>query len=711
MKKTYTLFFILTLTYFVSVAQDVINKTKADSNKVKWEATLMQEEELMKEQQIDTVQDNVLWADKVVKVSSQFSKIKHSAKQVLGNPNVLPTGGDSKMAWCVKEKKGIEQSGDAYIIVGFEKPQIIQQVAIAESFNPGSIKEVQILAEDGTMKSIYSATPLTIHEKGRMLNIFLENPSEFYVTQVKVITSPELVEGQNQIDAIAISDGIDTVTATINTIPKLKYHSQPESLGNVINSVYDETAPMISPDGKRLYFDRKFHPDNAGAHKDEDDIWFSDLSKDGVWGKPQNMGEPLNNRYNNFVQSITPDGNALLLGNVYKESTGEMFPGVSLTYRTRKGWAYPEKQNIKDFYNNSPYASYFLSNDGRFLLMSIERKEGLGELDLYVSFRKDDNEWGAPIHLGDVVNTVGNDYSPFLAADGQTLYFSSEGHAGYGKADIFVTNRLDESWTKWSEPQNLGPVVNSSEADSKYNIPASGKYAYYSTANNSVGKNDIFRIELPSIAKPKPVVLISGVVRDGKTNEAIDARIIVEDLETGKEVAIARTDPATGEFKIILPAGKKYGFRAIGLGFFEMNKNIDLTDIDEYTEIEDEVMSLSPIEVGQVVRLNNIFFNTGKATLKSESFLELDRTTEFLNNNPDMEIEIGGHTDDVGSEAYNQKLSQARAQSVADYLIEKGIATERLQVVGYGELQPISFNNNEEGRQTNRRVEFKVLKK
>ncbi len=708
--KIINLSLLFSLIFFSNLySQDVINKTKADSNKVKWEAALVQEE--MLDKQNDTIHDNVMWADQIVKYSSQYSKIIKSANQVLGKPNVMPTGGDAKTAWCVKEKKGVEVSGEAYMIVGYDNPQIIKQVVIAESFNPGAIKEIQILATDGTSRTIYNSTPAATTEKSRLLSVILDSPSEFKVAQVKLLMEPDAVPGQNQIDAIAVSDGTDSVKVEINIIPKLKFYANPESLGSVINSSYDETAPMISPDGKRIYFDRKFHPDNVGGHNDEDDIWYSDISKEGVWQVPENMGEPLNNKYNNFVQSITPDGNALLLGNIYKESTGEMFPGVSLTYRTRKGWAYPEKQNIKGFYNDSPYASYFLSNDGRFLLMSIEMKEGSGELDLYVSFRKGDNEWDTPISLGKVINTIANDYSPFLAADGQTLYFSSEGHSGYGKADIFSSTRLDDSWQKWSEPQNLGSVVNTSEADSKYNIPASGKYAYYSTSNNSIGKNDIFRIELPTIAKPKPVVLISGVVRDGKTNEPIDARIIVEDLETGKEVAIARTDPATGEFKIILPAGKKYGFRAIGLGFFEINKNIDLTDIDEYTEIEDEVMALSPIEVGQVVRLNNIFFNTGKASLKAESFLELDRTVEFLNNNADMEIEIGGHTDDVGSEAYNQKLSQARAQSVATYLIGKGISTDRLKVVGYGELQPISFNNDDEGRQTNRRVEFKVLKK
>ncbi|MBN2669496.1 MAG: OmpA family protein [Bacteroidales bacterium] len=707
MKNSFVFSLILLLVSSFTHAQDVTNKTAvADSNKVKWEAALVQEEELKKKE--DTIV-NVTWADRIVKYSSEYDKINHSAQQVLGKPNVMPTGGDAKTAWCVKEKKGIEAEGDAFIIVGYSKPQIIQQVVVAENYNPGAIKTISIISDDGTEETIYQSTPQAIGKPSRILSVFLNQPSAFYVSQVKVVLEPNAVDGQNQIDAIGISDSKDSVKVYINTIPKLKFHSEPESLGDGINSVYDEVAPMISPDGKRVYFDRKFHPDNVGTHKDEDDIWYSDLSKDKVWQKAVNIGQPLNNQYNNFVQSITPDGNALLLGNIYKES-GDMYPGVSLTYRTRTGWAFPEKQNIADFYNNSPYASYFLSNDGRFLLMSIERKDGKGELDLYVSFRKDDNQWEAPINLGSVVNTIANDYSPFLAADGVTLYFSSEGHPGYGKADIFMTTRLDDTWQNWTEPQNLGNVVNSSETDSKYNIPASGNYAYFSSTNNSKGKNDIFKIELPKIAQPKPVVLISGVVRNNKTNEPIDARIIVEELPDGKEVAIARTDPKTGEFKIILPAGKKYGFRAIGLGFFEINKNIDLTNIDEYTEIEDELMTLSPIEVGQVVRLNNIFFETGKATLKKESFLELDRTISFLNNNPDLVIEISGHTDDVGSESFNQKLSQARAQSVADYLIQHGIASSRLKVVGYGELQPISFNNDEEGRKNNRRVEFKVLK-
>ena len=711
MKIKLSLLAITTLLFINIYAQNKPSKT--DSNKVNWESTLIIEKSLAeKEKERNAISDSkTYWATKIVNYSSQYSKNSKSATQVLGKPNVMPTGGDAKTAWCIKEKKGKEQNGEAYITVGFDKVILLQQIVIAENYNPGAIKRVQIISEDGTIEDVYTKEAAGSTEDKHLLYIFLEKPSSFYVSQVKLIMDPNAVDGQNQIDAIGISDGLDSIKVEINSIPKLVFQTAPENLGAGINTIYDETAPMISPDGKEIYFVRKFHPDNFGTHKDEDDIWVSKLDDNNNWELAQNIGDPLNTKHNNYVQSITPDGNMLLVGNIYDKDKNEMYPGVSLTYRTKKGWAFPEKQNIKDFYNDSQYASYFLSNDGRFLLMSLQRKKGNGKLDLYVSFRKDDNEWEAPIHLGNTINTISNDYSPFLAADGQTLYFSSDGHAGYGKADIFRTSRLDDSWTNWSEPQNLGPVVNSPETDSKYNLPASGEFAYYSSTNKSIGKNDIFKIKLPSTVKPKPVVLISGDVRNIKTNRAIDARIIVEDLETGQEIAIARTDPATGNFKIILPAGKKYGFRTVALGFFEQNKNIDLTNISEYEEVEDIIYILSPIEVGQVVRLNNIFFNTGKATLMPESFLELDRIVEFLQTNKSMEIEISGHTDNIGAEDYNQKLSQNRAQAVANYLIKQGIESNRLKAIGYGEGHPIAFNGDEEGRQTNRRVEFKVLKK
>jgi len=689
---------------------EVINQTKKnelDSNVVKWQAALIKDS-ILQAQKSKVV--NVYWADKVVAFSSQYSKTERAAYQVLGAPNVIPTGGDAYTNWCTKEKDGKEVDANAFIRVGYKNPARIQQIAIAEGSNPGAITKVTVFGNNGEKQVVYEQPAKNLGIKCRMMNIILPQPTEFYVSEVEVRLDPIAVIGRNGIDAIGISDSKDSVKWSINLVPNIEFSSKPENLGEAINSIYDEVAPMISPDGRTIYFVRKFHPENAGGITDEDDIWYSVRDENGHWTPARNIGAPLNNKYNNFVQSITPDGNQLLLANIYNKD-GSTAPGVSLTYKTKQGWAFPEKQIIDDFMNLSPFANYYLSNDGQFLLMSLERKDSYGEMDLYVSFRKGDNRWSKPLNLGPTINTSVNDYSPFLAADGVTLYYSTAGKSGFGMEDIFVTTRLDDTWQNWTEPQNLGNVLNSPVSDTKYNIPASGEYAYFSSTNKSLGKNDIFRIKLPSKVKPKPVVLISGKVLNEKTNKPIDARIIVEELPGGKEVAVARTDPNTGEFKIILPAGKKYGFRAIGLGFFDVNKNIDLTDISEYTEIEDEMLRLPPIEVGSVVRLNNIFFEFAKAILLPESYPELDRTAEFLKNNPSIEIEIGGHTDDIGSDVTNQKLSEKRARAVADYIISKGIDSKRLTVVGYGESRPIAFNTDEEGRAMNRRVEFKVMKK
>lgn len=712
MKLTFCfLFFIFsTLSLFAQTEVEVINQTNKnalDSNQVKWQAALIKDSILQAQKNKVT---NVRWASKVISYSSQFSKTEKAAYQILGKPNVYPTGGDAYTAWGVKQKDGNEADDNAFIRVGFDNPARIAQVAIAESFNPGAITKITVYGDKKEELIVYEKPAQNLGIKCRMMNIILSQPTEFYVTQVEIRIDPNAVIGINELDAIGVSEDKDSIRWNINLIPMVEFPNASENLGDAINSIYDETAPMISPDGKTIYFCRKFHPDNAGGFNDEDDIWSSHKDDNGKWLPAKNVGVPLNNKYHNFVQSITPDGNSLLVANLYNKD-GTTGAGVSLTYKTKQGWALPEKQVIDDFSNLNQFANYFLSNDGKFIIMAVERGDSYGELDLYVSMRKGDNRWSKPINLGPSINSCVNDYSPFLAADGVTLYFSTSGISGYGKEDVFVSTRQDDSWQNWSDPQNLGPKLNSPESDTKYNIPASGDYAFFSSTNKSLGKNDIFRIKLPQKIKPNPVVLISGKVLNERTNQPVDARIIVEELPSGKEAAIARTDPNTGEFKIILPAGKKYGFRAIGLGFFEVNKNIDLTDIHEYTEIEDEMLRMSPIEVGSIVRLNNIFFEYAKAVLLPESFPELDRTADFLKSNSNIEIEVGGHTDDSGSDITNQKLSEKRANAVATYLISKGVDAKRVTAVGYGESRPVAFNTDAEGRAMNRRVEFKIMKK
>ncbi|OFY24915.1 MAG: hypothetical protein A2W98_03810 [Bacteroidetes bacterium GWF2_33_38] len=651
----------------------------------------------------------IQWASKIVKVSSEYSNYEKSAKMLLGRPNVYPRVADAVTAWSVEEKKGVESTEPALVRVGFNDPMRIQQVAVVENFNPGSVDKITIFGVGGEKTVVYEKSPGATKEKSRIINVIFE-ATEFFVKEVEVSLKPGEVEGWNQIDAIGISDSKDSIKWSVNTIPTLDFTDKPENLGQEINSIYDELAPRITPDGKALYFTRKYHPDNTGGFKDEDDIWYSELKNQfGKWSPAVNVGAPLNNPLNNFVQAITPDGNTLLLGNVYNKD-GSIMQGVSITNRTKEGWSFPEKQIIVDFYNLNKHANYYLSNDGMTLLMAIERKDSYGGLDIYVSFRKGENRWSKPENLGPTINTPLNDYSPFLAADGETMYYSTAGKSGYGEDDIFITSLLDSTWTNWKEPNNLGDGINTPGSDSKYTIPASGEYAYYNTTTNSLGKNDIFRIKLPSIIKPKPVVLVYGRAINERNGKPIEAKISYEDLETGQEIGIARTNPNTGEYKIVLPAGKKYGFMAIADGFYSVTSNLDLSELDEYMEIEKD-LRLAPIEVGAVFTLNNIFFEFAKATLMPESFPELNRAVKFLFSNQTIEIEIGGHTDNVGSDITNQNLSEARAQAVADYLQKSGIAAARMTVVGYGETRPVAFNTDDEGRQMNRRVEFKIMKK
>lgn len=481
-----------------------------------------------------------------------------------------------------------------------------------------------------------------------------------------------------------------------------------ENLGQMVNSEYEELLPVISIDSKTLYFVRDAHPGNIG--KEDQDIWISTLQPDNTWSKAINPGFPLNNAGANAVIAVSPDGNTLTLSNSYNPDGTPKGGGISFSKKTTEGWSIPQEIIIKNFYNSAKYVSYNLCPDGKTLLMSIQRKDSKGDRDIYVSFLDDDNEWSEPLNLGPDVNTFAADFAPFMAADNITLYYCTTGHPGYGDVDIFMTRRLDNTWINWSIPENLGPEINTPNWDAYYTIPASGTEAFIVSNNSKNNSSDIFKIKMPESAKPKPVILIYGKTLNSKTSEPITANIEYSDLETNEKVGIANSDPITGEYKIVLPYGKNYGFLAQKENFYPISQNFDATAITEYREIERNLI-LAPIEVGEKIRLNNIFFEYAKADLKSESFSELDRLVKFLNETPEIRIEIGGHTDSQGNEETNLILSEKRATEVLTYLVKKGINKERLTSKGYGKNTPVAPNDNEEGRALNRRVEFIILEK
>jgi outer membrane protein OmpA-like peptidoglycan-associated protein len=467
-------------------------------------------------------------------------------------------------------------------------------------------------------------------------------------------------------------------------------------------------APIISSDGKTLYFTRGGHPDNLGAEKQQD-LWYA-VSSNGVdFGTPINIGSPINNSSNNFAISVTPDNNTLLLGNVFPKNQPPS-TGLSLSRRTETGWSYPEALLIPQMNSKSKQNSYSLGNDGKTLLLSIYRDDSYGDNDLYVSFLTENNTWTPPKNLGAKINTAGNEISPFLASDGRTLYFSSNGYPGYGKNDLFLIRRIDDTWQNWSEPINLGNKINSIYWDAYFSVTASGDYAYFVSSTQASFSEDIYRIALPKAVQPTSVVLISGKVFNKQTKSPASATIIYEELPSGKQIGVAHSNPATGEYKITLPAGKNYGFLAQAQGFIAINENLNLLKQKEYQEIKRDLY-LVPIEKGESVKLNNIFFESAKFEILPESFPELNRIVLMMNENPRLKIRIEGHTDNVGNDLTNKILSENRAKSIADYLISKGIAGNRFSHKGYGKKKPVAKNSTEEGRRMNRRVEFIILEK
>ncbi len=650
-----------------------------------------------------TARSETLWASKIWGFSFEKSPTQYSASQILGPPSVMPDFGETPCAWS----PAILSNRTQWITVGFSKAIPVRQVAVAENINPGAIAFISVIDSSGRETKIWQdLSPHPIRKLGRMLNIFTD--SAIVSSAVKISLYTEKYYESYQIDAVAISSDKDTVKYEINLAKDIKLASPPENLGPNVNSEYNELAPVITADGKTLYFTREKHPDNIGPMKAQD-VWVSHKDDNGIFGKAVNIGPPVNNSGNNFATAVTADGNGLLLGNIYNPDSS-LSQGVSISYTNGMDWSWPKMLEIDSLDIIGNRSSYSIASNGKILLISAQRNDSHGGNDVYASFLGKDGVWSKPLNLGPKLNTAADEETPFLAADNVTLFFSSDGYCGYGSNDIFVSRRLDDSWTNWSAPENLGPVINTPGWDAYFTMPASGDDSYFISSNSGYGNEDIFRIKLPESLKPRPVILIRGKVLNSKTGLPLSSNIKYEILPTGTEAGIARSNPVTGEYRLTLPGGFKYGFLAEAPGFISINENLDLTNLGSYGEIVRD-LSLVPAEKGETARINNIFFNFAEYDLLPDSFSELNRLADFLEKNPKVFIEIDGHTDNVGSEQNNLVLSLKRAQSVANFLFGKGIDSKRIKVKGFGKQRPVASNSTDEGRRMNRRVEFTIISK
>jgi outer membrane protein OmpA-like peptidoglycan-associated protein len=480
----------------------------------------------------------------------------------------------------------------------------------------------------------------------------------------------------------------------------------PVNMGPTINSKNSETCPVISPDGK-TFFVCRFMPDNDGFNN----IWSSSLHKNGEWGSAKKWPTPFNEQgAPTAVNSMSLDGKRILLSNVYDSIQGKLIgPGCSMSEKVNGVWSYPQKLEIENFENKARTVDFFMSNNGQAIIMSIEKDGGVGLIDLWVSFKGDKQKWQSPINLGSVINTPNREFAPFLASDGRTLYFASDGHAGFGSADIWVSRRLDESWVTWSTPTNLGGVINSSNFDAFFAVDGTGRFGYYvSQMDAGFGGTDIYQIKLKDDVRPIPMAVVTGLVVDGISGKNLDAKLVYSDLLSGDsigELSISKFDP---DFTFFLPFGRAYNVTYTSEGYKPWTSKFYLVEDTEMRQMKDSVFLLPDVAENRIT-LENVFFQSGKSELYPSSYPELNHYVTVLKGNTSLKARIVGHTDNQGDLDVNRRLSEQRSIAVKTYLVQKGIVESRFEILGWGEVHPVKSNATSSGRADNRRVELELF--
>jgi outer membrane protein OmpA-like peptidoglycan-associated protein len=506
-----------------------------------------------------------------------------------------------------------------------------------------------------------------------------------------------------------------------------------------VNSPYDESSPVLSPDGATLYFTVGNHPLNVGGKKDPGDIWISRRTG-SAWSSPVHGGSLLNNKGYNAVAGISTDGTQLFLHGHYGAS-GSMAKtqGISVSRNSGSGWSRPVNISIPYFMNKSGILAGMITPDNSVFVFSAIGYGTRGVDDIYVSLNVD-GRWSEPRNLGSTINTQFQELSPSLSEDKRTLYFSSNGRKGSGSFDVFSATRLDDSWTNWSVPSNLGETVNSGGRELYYHPYPQFGYALYTSTTSSDGYGDlkVFAPEQPilqkdtlvfaSINKDKipetreaitdpsedttvaPVIerevtrlKVYGKIINTKTGESIPAKVSFS-APAKDEVTVASTEE--GYVINVLPSD--YDVKIEASGYISALEKLDV----QAFEMHDLEMNfrLQPVELGTMVNLKNVLFVQGKTEILPESYPELDLVVTFLKDNPRVRIELMGHTDGRGVPADNVKLSQERVDKVKEYLESKGIEPRRISGKGFGGSRPIASNDTEESRRMNRRVEFVIRK-
>jgi len=473
------------------------------------------------------------------------------------------------------------------------------------------------------------------------------------------------------------------------------YLFAPKNMGDSINSKDLEYFPSFTIDGKKMIYNKRINND--------EDFYESDFIN-GTWSKAKPIGGKVNTNLNEGAQNISQDGQLLMFtGCNYPEGEGSC--DLYFSVRTNTGWS--EAQNLgpvinTDWWESSPS----LSPDKRDLYFASSRAGGFGGRDIWVTHRLSNGKWSRPENLGEAVNTSADESCPFMHADNQSLYFNSNGHRGYGMTDLFISKKVNDS--SWTVAENLGYPINTIDDEGSLVVTADGQTAYYaSERSDSRGGLDLYSFTLRKDIQPSRTLWVKGKVFDKKTGKGLPSLVELTDINTRNVISRLQTDE-DGQYLVTLPEGKSYAFNVNRKGYLFYSDNFYLnnpgTDSPQVKDIP-----LQPIEAGALIVLKNIFFDNKSFELKPSSLTELDKLVLLMNENPKLNIRINGHTDNVGQPKDNLLLSDNRAKAVVQYLSSKGIPAQRLSGKGFGETVPLADNNTENGRALNRRTEVSVI--
>ncbi|HKK42389.1 MAG TPA: OmpA family protein [Bacteroidales bacterium] len=490
------------------------------------------------------------------------------------------------------------------------------------------------------------------------------------------------------------------IKAVANPVPFSAF-----SVGKGINTPDDEYWPSITADGQTMMFTRQENPQNTPGFMGiaQEDFYISKFSNN-AWNTAYNAGAPLNTIHNEGAQSLSSDGTYMYFAACDRS---EGLGSCDIYYSALKNGRWSEPANLQSPVNTTGWESQpSISSDGKTLFFSSNRPGGMGGKDIWFSRLNGQKKWGEPVNMGSIVNTHGDEMSPFIHFDGRTLYFASDGRVGMGGFDIYVTRLKNDS--TWTDPENLGYPINTYNDEMGLVIESQGKRAYFSTVRDKAEGKDIYYFDLYESARPAPVSYLKGKVFDKVTGMMIKADYELINLTTGKIVINNSTDE-NGNFLVCLPSGYNYGVNISKPGYLFYSESFMFEGIHSVAEPYIKKINLSPIKVGETMILANVFYEIDSWELKKESIAELNNLVNLLKENKDIVLEIGGYTDSTGTYEHNMELSSKRALSVVNYLVNKGIAANRLRYKGYGNASPVGSNVTEAGRRLNRRTEARVI--